>query len=159
MCAPCSSPAFGFWRGGVQDTLPQHVHWQIEYLKPMKLEKMAQEGRSLWPLCLALVPWSRLHKTLVKGALPVLGGTKMFLPPVTGNLGPRNLYTQILLNPHLSSYLLTSPNLSALSVLHKLIDSLFKGIKASCSGHFFGSSFSCEGYHVKNSPVNLSLSV
>lgn len=95
-------------------------------------KRQEREGRSDLS-ALPLYPEAG-HKTHVKGALPLLGGVKTFLPPETGNLGPRNLYTQTLLNPYLFSDLLTmeytpSPNLSALSVLHKLIDSLSKRYK------------------------------
>ena len=43
--------------------------------------------------------------------------------------------------PSLSSLTTPSLNSSALSVLHKFIVSLSKGIRAPCSGHLLGSSF------------------
>lgn len=86
-------------------------------------------------------PLQQVIKLLCESYLPISGGKKIFLSPETGNA------------PCSSLFITSSPNSFILSILHTCIFHCSKGIKDSCSGHFFGPSFSCEGspVHVKNS--------
>lgn len=99
---------------------------------------------------------SRTYNCHVKDALPIPEGRKTILSPEKGNQGQEESVQTNLVKLTLS-FLSTSPQYTApgpnpyvLSILHKLFLCL-KGRKAFCSGHFFSSSFSCEGsyMHVK----------
>ena len=126
---------------GVQDTLPPNmVPWhmgiflngrsrKITLTLPPRLSSLKQV---LKLPCERRVPCTRRRE-----------GLEM------GKLGPRTLYKQTLLNspfsPVTSPPLTThSPNPSSCQFFTNLLLLCLKGIKASYSGHFFGSSFSCE---------------
>ena len=91
---------------------------------------------------------------LLKGALSAPRRRRTFLSPGTGNQGPRDLYTQTLLNqPLRPSYILTIYDpwprlLCPVNSSQTYCSLCLRGVKASCSGHFFTSSFSSQGVHV-----------
>lgn len=78
----------------------------------------------------------------VKGTDPVPGGRGTSLSPQTRKLGPRRLYKQYLPIYYQEPKPLCLINPSQIYCCPK-------DIKAPCSSHLFGSSFSCEGYHKK----------
>lgn len=93
-------------RGTMLVMLPQNMApWHTKYLKLKEFEKNGRNTK----LTLITVPHhhASLLKQIVKlpweSTLSAPGGRKTFLSPEIGNLGPRNLYKQTLLNQPLSS--------------------------------------------------------
>ena len=140
---------------GVQDTLPQSTApWHIEYLRMKELWEMAEARRSLWPPPMSPFFPEAGHKTSVwkvpslyqeEGRHSFHQRLGIWGQKICTNLVELTLFFLVTSSP------ITPWAQTPLSCpfFTNVLFLCLKGVKASCSGHFSGSSFSGEGSHVR----------
>lgn len=124
--------------------------WHTEYLKLKESEKLAKAGRSLWPPAFTFLPWNKAQNSYVTGPPPCTSKKEDILTTRVMEFGAGKPVHTVLHLPLIwlvtsSPFTTPRPTLCSFSILHKFLLSLSKRYKASYSGHFFRSSFPCEG--------------
>ena len=136
---------------GVQHTLPQNMTpWHTEHLKPKEFEKTAEAGRARppvppppsFPKKVMKVPCERDHPCTRRREHILIPRDRELRAEKSASINLVGLTRIFLITS--SPFRPLHPNPFGQSIRHKFLVS-------SCSGHFFGSLFSCENssVHVK----------